>query len=120
MRNYKFYLRSLNGEWLARVQPFDPEFLCIKVHPNAVLLYMPFRSQPTLLQHLCVQLELLPPALSETGRWRSRSTLEWLRKNGTDSIPEEIRGELMERLFGQWEQQRVLPIAAPPGVEFWQ
>ena len=53
MCNYKFCLRNLNGEWLANVQPFDPGFFCIKAHPNAVLLYTPFRLQLTLLQHAC-------------------------------------------------------------------
>ena len=100
MCNCQFYLRNLNGEWLAKVQPFDPEFFCIKFHPNAVPLYVPFRSQLTLLQHLCLQLQLLPPsprywpradgtlALIETGRWRSKRRLNTRADSGrTDGTP---------------------------------
>ena len=74
MRNYQFFQRNMEGQWLAKVQPFDPEFFCVKVHANAVLLYAPFRSQLTLLQHLCLKMNLLPPSprywlMAEGSRW---------------------------------------------------
>ena len=132
MKKYQFFLRNMEGQWLAKVQPFDPESFCVKVHANAVLLYAPFRSQLTLLQHLCLQLNLLPPSprywpvadrsdgslvLAQAGRWRSCKTLAWLRKNGNDSIPASIRGEMLARLSGRWTYDDEVQLLAPPGLE---
>ena len=57
MRDYNFPLRRLNGDLYAQVFPFDPFFFYIKVHPNGALLFAPFHSQLTLLQHLWIQLD---------------------------------------------------------------
>ena len=96
---------------------------------NAVLLYAPFGSQLTLLQHLSLQLSLLLPSprywpmadgsltLDEIGRWRSYKTLVWLRKHGNDSIPDSIRGEMLARLSGRWVHGDGVQTFAPPGHE---
>ena len=84
-----------------RTQEQDPTVRlssCIKVRPRAVLLFTPFRSQLTLLTFVCPTQPAAAfaalagsLALTESGRWRARRTLDWLRRNGTGFIIAEIR-----------------------------
>ena len=83
------------------------------MHPTGALLFAPFHSQLTLLQHLCIQLEyskkpfqLLSDVpkywlegdgtmcLDDDHRWRSISTLRWLHFNGLSSVPRSIKTEI--------------------------
>ena len=120
MKNYSFSFRQLNGRLIGRVYPFDPSFFHTKVHPSGALLYTPFHSQLTFLQHLCIQLANIkdPPqlistlpkywmeddgtlALFEENRWRSIKTLKWLKTHGYSCVPVCIREELMTLAQGE-------------------
>ena len=119
MRDYNYRLRRINGKGIGQVSPFDPLFFYTKVHPNGALLYAPFSSQLTLLQHLCIQLEKLTElihlistvpkywlnsdgtlSLHEENRWRSAATLKWLKSNGMTYVPSSIREEVMYMFHG--------------------
>ena len=134
MQKYSFPFRQLNGRWMGQVYPFDPEWLCTQVHPSGALLFAPFRSQLTLLQHLCIQWDLLdrPPqliaklprywleedrsmALLEENRWRSHKTLNWLKTHGHSYVPVSIREELMILAHGNFAGGASSSLSPPPG-----
>ena len=109
MLRFTFSIRNPAGRWLMSVQPFDPVFYWVAVHSDACLVFTPNWSQFILLQHLVDQMQLLPQPtrywpnangsliLKEWGRWRSRFTLEWLQASNFESVPEDIKMEIMQR-----------------------
>ena len=104
--------KKFTGEFYAHVFPFDPKFYR-KAHPSGALLFSGVHSHLILLQHLLVQLPLarkpvrilavLPKYwLEDDGtlclfadrRWRSHTTISWLRTHGLHSVPVPLREEI--------------------------
>ena len=107
MRSIYFASQNSFFKFICRVNPFDPDFYAVAVHPNAMIVFHTCWLQTILLQVLCTELGFIPRAprywpladnsliLEERGRWRSRTTLMWLKQHGYDSVPAIICSELM-------------------------
>ena len=134
MRNFNFPVRRLNGNFYARVYPFDPKFYH-KAHPTGTLLFSGFHSHLTLLQYLCIHLPVakrpihilseVPKywleedgtlCLDENHRWRSDATLAWRRVHGLYSVPRTIKEEIGVLVYNRDRSRASNDMEPPPGL----
>ena len=117
MQYYNFSVRRLNGDFYAHVYPFDTKFYR-KVHPAGALLFSGVHSHLMLMQYILLH---LPNAkapiwlisevpkywleydgtmcLDEAHRWKSTTTIEYLRTHGLHSVPISIKAIIGDLVY---------------------
>ena len=109
MRRFHVGMVDRTGEYCHfDVWPFDKRQFYVSVHPCAIATFSRTRAQMHLLQVICMAQGITScsprywlgsdnmMSLSDWGRWRSPSSLEWLILHGMDNVPANIRAELQD------------------------
>ena len=109
MRRFHAGMVDRTGEYCHfDVWPFDQRQFHVSVHPCAIATFSRTRAQMHLLQVICMGqgVTYCSPrywlgsdnmmSLSDWGRWRSPSSLEWLILHGMDNVPASILAELQD------------------------
>ena len=109
MRRFHAGMIDRTGEYCHYdVWPFDQRQYYVSVHPAGLATFSRTRAQMHLLQVICMAkgITYCSPrywlgidnmmSLSDWGRWRSPSSLQWLIEHGFDNVPSSILEELQD------------------------